>query len=348
MTDPNRAVLNANDMCVAVGKPMHACTILGYAASPNPMNPVHTPNWPEPLTRAPLARLSGKTPIEAFMLPPAQLAGAVVGSLIRDTSHLELTAAQRLSHFPASPLVTISWFSGLDVGLIEHGVGAPEWQRLGSPVVIAGSQSRPRTSWAPTTGKGVVVCFTADVALTLFGLDLAALHDRFVPAHEVLDARWHPFLDAVMKQLDNSSCEEAVRCMEQALTPLWKTRMGQQGLAPTLAQLGRHWVGRLAWQAHEWRRSLSPRQVERRVKEYSGRSMREWQALVKTEGLFFKARQRHEQGLPMDWAGLALEEGFSDQAHLSRTSKRITGFSPSEFAQRYQEDESFWMYRLWV
>lgn len=49
-----------------------------------------------------------------------------------------------------------------------------------------------------------------------------------------------------------------------------------------------------------------------------------------------------------DWAGLAQEDGFADQAHLVRATKRITGFSPMEFTRRYEQDESFWLYRLWV
>jgi len=88
--------------------------------------------------------------------------------------------------------------------------------------------------------------------------------------------------------------------------------------------------------------------VERRIKSFSGRSLREWQSLVRTEGLFFAARARFDAGLPFDWATLAQDEGFSDQAHMIRSVKRITGFSPTEFAQRFTDDESFWMYRLWV
>ena len=85
-----------------------------------------------------------------------------------------------------------------------------------------------------------------------------------------------------------------------------------------------------------------------RIKTFSGRSLREWQALVKTEGVYFAAMDRHAAGVPFDWAALAQDEGFADQAHFSRTAKRITGFSPSEFVERFVEDEAFWAYRLWV
>jgi AraC-like DNA-binding protein len=90
------------------------------------------------------------------------------------------------------------------------------------------------------------------------------------------------------------------------------------------------------------------RQVERRIKSQSGRSIREWQSLIRTEALFFTSREKFESGESINLAELALDEGFSDQAHLSRATKRVTGFSPTEFAQRYLEDESFWLYRLWV
>jgi len=33
---------------------------------------------------------------------------------------------------------------------------------------------------------------------------------------------------------------------------------------------------------------------------------------------------------------------------MTRTVRRITGFTPTEFARRFVEDESFWMYRLWA
>lgn len=282
---------------------------------------------------------------ERLYLAPPALQGAVVAIICRDTRDLTLTSTQRLSHFPASPLMCLSWYQGLEAGLVENIGSGPLWRPFGASVVISGSQSRPTVSWAPTTGRGGMVCFTADVAQTLLGIDLAAVHDRFVAAHEVLGAAWQPFLDALLNAPDDAA---TLAVLEQHLAARWQSLQGRTSPTPSLRQIGRNWVERMAWQAHAWRRTHSPRQVERRIKSFSGRSLREWQSLVKTEGLFFAARARHEAGLPFDWAGLAHDEGFADQAHLSRTAKRITGFSPSEFAQRFAEDESFWLYRLWV
>jgi AraC-like DNA-binding protein len=294
---------------------------------------------PDPLQRAPrYMRSDGGR--DVLRLAPPALQGALLAVLSRDTRALPLDDAQRLSHFPASPMVTISWMSGLEVGL----VAADGWQAFGARVMVAGSQSRPNVSWAPSTGVGQVACFNADAAQALFGLDLAAIQDRFVPVEQAIDAQFAPLWEALTADHEL----DCLSVLEQHLGPRWQALQGRAGGQVSLRQLGRHWVARLAFQAHAWRSQHSPRHVERRVKAFSGRSLRQWESLVRTEGLFFAARERHEAGQPLEWAALAQDEGFADQAHMSRVVKRITGFSPTEFAQRFIEDESFWMYRLWV
>lgn len=311
------------------------------------MFPTHLdtlPVCPDPLERAPRISMDGDASTEWLRLTPPSLQGALVALVGRDTSKLSLTSAQRLSHFPASPLVTISWYRDIDAGLVERGKNGLCWQSFGAPVVISGSQSCPTVSWAPSTGCGYIACFNADAAQALFELDLARIQDRFLPVGEVISDKWASLWHALLASRD----EDLLTVLESHLAQRWQTLQGRTSAQPSLRQLGRHWVERLAWQAQEWRRVHSPRHVERRIKSFSGRSLREWQSLVRTEGLFFAARDRYDSGQAFDWAALAQDEGFSDQAHMSRVAKRITGFSPSEFAQRFIDDESFWMYRLWV
>lgn len=330
-------VLNGNDMPIGSMRLLYLAPMISEQLDT-------LPPYPDPLERAPRA-CGGDVASNAWLrLAPPALQGALVALVARNTSRLPLSSAQRLSHFPASPLVTISWFRDLDVGLVERGENGPCWQPFGAQVVISGSQSRPTVSWAPTTGCGYMACFAADAAQALFDLDLAAIQDRFVPVDQVLDKKWSTLWNALLRSDD----ADLSSVLESHLAGRWQALQGRASTEPSLRQLGRHWVERLAWQAQEWRRMHSPRHVERRIKSFSGRSLREWQALVRTEGLFFAARDRYETGQPFDWAALAQDEGFADQAHMSRVAKRITGFSPSEFAQRFIEDESFWMYRLWV
>ena len=305
------------------------------------MLPQQTP-CPDPFKRAP--RAAGDVPSQWLRLAPASLQGALVALAARDSTVLTLDSAQRLTHFPASAMVTISWFRDIDLGLVERGDEGPVWRPFGAQVVISGGSSRPTVSWAPTTGHGYIACFNADAAQALFGFDLAAIVDRFVPVEQVISEEFAPLWAALLA----SSDAQLLEVLESHLAPRWQALQGRIAASTSLRQLGRHWVERLAWQAHQWRSVHSPRHVERRIKSFSGRSMREWQSLVRTEGLFFAARDLHEAGRPFDWAELAQDEGFSDQPHMNRMVKRITGFAPGEFAQRFVEDESFWMYRLWV
>lgn len=291
---------------------------------------------PEPLARAPRAAAAA----QSLQLAPPSLNGALVALIGRDIGGLNLHSTQRLTHFPASPLVTISWFPDMDAGLVT----SQGWQSFGAPVVTSGTQSAPTVSWTPAPGRGHMACFTADAAQALFDIDLAAIQNRFVPVAQALDARWAPLWHDLLTSRD----QHVMAVLERHLAPRWQALQGRASGTPSLRQVGRHWVARLTWQAYNWRNQHSPRHVERRIKSFSGRSLREWQALTRTEGLFFAARDRHAAGQPLDWATLALDEGFADQAHMSRTVKRITGFAPGEFAQRFIEDESFWMYRLWI
>jgi AraC-like DNA-binding protein len=299
---------------------------------------------PDPLTRAPRITTPSGAPTDWLRLPPASLQGALVALVGRDTRGLQLDAAQRLSHYPSSPCVSLSWLHGIDVGAVRQGPHGPEWEPLGADCMVSGTQAHPVTTWAETTGHGCMAIFRADAARALFGLDLASIQDRFVCAADVMGPEWTPMWEALLASPD----ADLIAVLERHLARRWQALSGRATDQPSLRQIGRHWVERLAWHAHEWSREHSPRHVERRIKSFSGRSLREWQAIVRTEGLFFAARDRHEAGKPFDWATLALDEGFADQAHMTRTVRRITGFTPTEFARRFVEDESFWLYRLWA
>lgn len=301
-----------------------------------------TLSCPDPFARAP--RADGLARGRLVPIPPS-LHGILAALVVRDTRGAALDAAQRLTHFPASPLVTLSWNAGSEVGLVDTSPARRGWRPFGAQIVIGGSRSRPMVSWAPQDGRGYIACFTPDVARSLFGVDPAAAQERVVPARALLSETWMTGLDALFAAEDDSA---TMNGLESLLAPRWRALHGPLSGAASLRRLGRHWVDRLAWQAHDWRRTCSPRQVERRVKAYSGRSLREWQALTRTEGLFFAARERQANGQDFEWATLALDEGFADQAHMSRAARQITGFAPTAFADRFNKDESFWMYRLWV
>lgn len=49
----------------------------------------------------------------------------------------------------------------------------------------------------------------------------------------------------------------------------------------------------------------------------------------------------------VSWAEVAAHGGYSDQAHLCREARDITGVSPTELARGSADDESYWVYRIW-
>ena len=77
----------------------------------------------------------------------------MVAVICRDTRSLPLDDAQRLTHFPASPLMSLSWFQDVEVSLAARGDAQPAtWQPVGAKVVVSGSQSLPTVCGRPRPG----------------------------------------------------------------------------------------------------------------------------------------------------------------------------------------------------
>ena len=83
------------------------------------------------------------------------------------------------------------------------------------------------------------------------------------------------------------------------------------------------------------------RQAQRRLKALTGHSARELAVYAQVEALW---RLSRESDAPL--AQVALEGGFSDQSHMGRAVRRVTGYSPSALTRAIEEEEAFWAYRL--
>jgi AraC-like DNA-binding protein len=53
-----------------------------------------------------------------------------------------------------------------------------------------------------------------------------------------------------------------------------------------------------------------------------------------------EAAERVAAGGPIDWAALALDLGYADQAHFIRDFKRIVGKTPAEYAKKMKQGET--------
>jgi len=79
-----------------------------------------------------------------------------------------------------------------------------------------------------------------------------------------------------------------------------------------------------------WR--LGKRALQRMFNEYVGIGPK-W---VINRYRMHEALERVEQGGEVEWARLALELGYFDQAHFIRDFKALVGYPPAEYSRRYR------------
>jgi AraC-like DNA-binding protein len=279
--------------------------------------------------------------------PRASLASCLRGTLVRNTLGASLNDAQRINHFPASPLCSLGWlFSGSSFVLADP-QGSPEQalarERVPLPGrwVLAGPQTQPSATWTPGPAHGMMVMFMPDALHLLTGLEPADLTDRFVDASAYLPTDWLAMCEQVQLAPDDG---QRLEILEDFLDPRW------QACRPTLplhAHRYADWAMHLAQRAALSGPGRSARQLERRVKRWSGLPMRELRGLGRAEQAFFNVMAAQNEG-NLSWADIAADNGYADQSHLCRTVRRITGFSPEALRQGIQRQESFWAYRVWM
>ena len=90
-------------------------------------------------------------------------------------------------------------------------------------------------------------------------------------------------------------------------------------------------------------RPLSPaparaaRQIQRRIKTWTGKTQRDWQTHARLEQAFARGVNATQGSI----AELAVDAGYSDQSHMGREIKRLTGYSPARLMKLINSDEQF-------
>lgn len=267
-------------------------------------------------------------PISKLFLPPPDLAGCVVAGIYRDTRGAHLSDADRMNHFPASPLVAITLVQHGALHLLPKGADwrhAAQVRPLAEKTVLP-PQDLPVSSWAP----GDVVALSVGIypdAWRVLGGDAAC-------------ATLPPALD------------EACACFDAAVAP-------SQGWSAFCDRLRTAWSAARpdSWQPaarlSDWSTALatraalsgtgrSLRSIERRIKRYSGQTQRSLAFYATFERLHERSTHADRQSL----AEIAIDAGYSDQSHMGRAVRRATGFSPAKLNKAIETEEAFWCYRL--
>ncbi|TXT37611.1 MAG: araC family transcriptional regulator [Comamonadaceae bacterium] len=278
--------------------------------------------------------------------PRLSLSACVRGVMGRNTLGVELSEAQRFNYFPATPLCSLSWWFEGSSELLTAGVPVSQSSldsprdRLPEGCLFGGPRTQPTVSWNPGPVHSITLLLMPDALHQLTGIDPRPWCSGLVAASQVLPPTWLAMCDAVQAASDDDT---RVQLMQDFLDPLWQAARPHQ--APGI-QRYHDWADGLALRAATSGLGRSLRQVERRIKQWSGQPLRELRGLGRAEQAFYEAMAAQERG-ELSWTDVAADSGYADQSHLCRETRRVTGFTPEALRQRMAEDEGFWSYRLW-
>ena len=170
-------------------------------------------------------------------------------------------------------------------------------------------------------GRGRVVgaIFHPGAFRSYLGAPVASITDRIVPASEIPGLPPPPTTIGSIEDLE-------AWLLTAHVEPDQRGAQARDivGLIRTEPTLGR--VDTLAAAT-----GLTVRQLQRLFAEYVGISPK-W--LLRRYRLH-EVTERLATGTPIDWAALATDLGFADQAHLSRDFADLFGEPPTAYAQRY-------------
>ena len=265
--------------------------------------------------------------------PSRNLAACLHLGVERDTRGVTLQDEQRLNFYPASPLAVISWiFHGHLQMVSMPSDGAPPVLSEALPKLTFSGPSRlPAVSWSPGAVHAISIGLYPDV-LGALGVQASDYIDAVLPIQDVLPEAACRTLARVQEGQG-----DLFQRIESAMAAVFEPTSHAGG-----AMSVNQWLTQLQTRIACSRAGTGLRQMQRQIKRWAGQSHRDLELYVRAERAFALVQN---QTAPV-WSDLALQAGYSDQSHLGREVKRVSGFSPAQLARRIQSDEAFWLYRL--
>lgn len=249
-------------------------------------------------TQRPYSTLTGPGLVDApdaasLWLPPMALAGCVRAVMMRDTTALSLDHASLINHFPATPNCGLTWLlqgTAEEVLPGEGGHGTGAAAPLPFNFMFNGPFNRPLAGRYPGPVKVMMLALVPDAFTLLTGIQPGAYLNQIVPADTVLDAAWQQLGRDVFDAPDDAA---RVALIERSLASWWAT-------ARPPATPGSHlvddWLQGLSMRASTSSLGRSARQIERRIKQWTGQPLRELRGISRSERAFFQTVMAQEGG----------------------------------------------------
>ena len=263
------------------------------------------------------------------------LGDCVYLAIVRDTRDVKLSDEDRFNYFPATPFPSVSWILDGQVHMVDG--SEEEVSTLGDPlpnVFFSGPTRNPSVSWSPGAVHALTISFFPEALARLLDISVEHHVGSILPLQKVASGAGSDRLTTIRFARKTNPFAQ----VQHVLNDLWDHEPSKQpsNVRSWLALLAR----RMATSETTGRRSL-----QRLVKYWTGQSLRELQLYARVENaISHGAKMSNEEYL--NFAALAAECGFSDQSHLGREVRKVTGLPPAKLKELVEHKEAFWMYRL--
>nr|WP_315466184.1 helix-turn-helix domain-containing protein [uncultured Rhodoferax sp.] len=293
------------------------------------------------MTSSALAEQKAAVTRSAVHAPSHALASCVRAYVTRSTLGVPLQTDERRNFYPASLACAISWTIQGQTELVR--VGDQVFKALApSPVMFTGPHLLPSETRNPGPVEFFLLLLMPDAFHALTGVDLLVHTNQHCALSEVLGTDWQAMADRVMVAAHDA---ERIRLIEEFLLPRWNAARPRTW-APFSSGL-LDWAHSLEMRYVTSSTGRSLRQVERRIKQWTGQTRRQLRRLARGEKTFLRARESKQRHTLM-WSALADESGFSDQSHLCREFRKLTGLRPEQVMQHMDTDERLWIFKTWA
>ena len=206
---------------------------------------------------------------------------------------------------------------------------------------IYGVDRRLFTRSLSGAGRVLGVRFAAGGFRPFWQAPISQLTDRVVPAARLFGSRAEKARQAIMRSDAGSVDEDDARMIGYAEAMLCSVLPERDPLAEQIAALvsritddpGLRRVDQLSAEA-----GITARTLQRLFADYVGVSPK-W---VMRRARLHEAAERADGGEPVDWAELAADLGYADQAHLTRDFTVTIGVSPAATPPPRRTDRLRW------